>query len=194
MRAIRAARAVTCIALASALCVPAVAAQFDYFLKIDGVDGESTADKGHKNEIEILSWSWGASQPASAHHGGGMGAGKVSSRDFSVAPEPEAGKVSKVEAIGIKQTTAPSDGEAEITLKGQAAEAKKLPGRVRYGDITLKRGVTDESAATASGGVSVAAGDVDGDGAAEAKHKSVRWSISTATSRRRLGNRPQLDR
>jgi type VI secretion system secreted protein Hcp len=34
---------------------------FDTFLKIDGVDGESS-DAKHKGEIEILSFSWGVSQ------------------------------------------------------------------------------------------------------------------------------------
>ena len=34
---------------------------FDTFLKIDGVDGEST-DAKHKGEIEILSFHWGVSQ------------------------------------------------------------------------------------------------------------------------------------
>jgi len=34
---------------------------FDSFLKIDGVDGEST-DAKHKGEIEILSFSWGVAQ------------------------------------------------------------------------------------------------------------------------------------
>lgn len=37
---------------------PALAS--DMFLKMDGVKGESTV-KGHENEIEILSWSWGQS-------------------------------------------------------------------------------------------------------------------------------------
>ena len=54
----------------------------DYFLKIDGIDGESTDDK-HKGEIEIESFSWGATNNASAAHGGsGGGAGKVSVQDF----------------------------------------------------------------------------------------------------------------
>ena len=30
------------------------------FLKIEGIDGESDA-KGHKDEIDVLSWSWGES-------------------------------------------------------------------------------------------------------------------------------------
>ncbi len=53
----------------------------DYFLKIDGIQGESQ-DKTHKNEIEIESFSWGATQTGTASHGGGMGAGRVSVQDF----------------------------------------------------------------------------------------------------------------
>lgn len=53
----------------------------DYFLKIDGVDGEST-DKAHKGEIDVMSWSWGESNSGSSSAGGGGGAGKVSMQDF----------------------------------------------------------------------------------------------------------------
>lgn len=54
----------------------------DYFLKIDGIDGESTDDK-HKGEIEVLSYSWGESQTGTHGSGGGGGAGKVNMSDFS---------------------------------------------------------------------------------------------------------------
>ena len=53
----------------------------DYFLKIDGVEGESTDDK-HKNEIDVLSWSWGETNAGTHAGGGGGGAGKVSMQDF----------------------------------------------------------------------------------------------------------------
>jgi type VI secretion system secreted protein Hcp len=53
----------------------------DYFLKIAGIDGEST-NVAHKGEIDIESWSWGESQSGSAV-GGGAGAGKVTMNDFS---------------------------------------------------------------------------------------------------------------
>ena len=53
----------------------------DYFLKMDGIQGESQ-DKTHKNEIELESWSWGETQSGTASRGGGMGAGKVSMQDF----------------------------------------------------------------------------------------------------------------
>jgi type VI secretion system secreted protein Hcp len=39
---------------------------FDAFLKIDGIDGEST-DAKHKGEIEVLSFSWGTAQPGLAN-------------------------------------------------------------------------------------------------------------------------------
>src|SRR3989338_10520822 len=56
------------------------AAAVDYFLKIDGIDGEST-DPGHKGEIDVLSWSWGETN-AGIRAGGGGGAGKVNMQDF----------------------------------------------------------------------------------------------------------------
>lgn len=56
-------------------------AMADYFLKIDGIEGES-GDSKHKNEIEIESFSWGETQTGTASHGGGMGAGKIQMNDF----------------------------------------------------------------------------------------------------------------
>src|SRR5437667_11825940 len=53
----------------------------DYFLKIDGVKGESL-DSKHKEEIELESWSWGETQNGTMSYGGGGGAGKVSMQDF----------------------------------------------------------------------------------------------------------------
>jgi type VI secretion system secreted protein Hcp len=54
---------------------------FDMFLKIDGIPGEST-DIHHRDEIEVLSYTWGESQPAVAGSGGGAAAGKVAMQDF----------------------------------------------------------------------------------------------------------------
>jgi type VI secretion system secreted protein Hcp len=52
----------------------------DMFLKLDGVKGESKAD-GHKDEIDIHSFSWGMSQQGTFSGGGGGGAGKVNIND-----------------------------------------------------------------------------------------------------------------
>jgi type VI secretion system secreted protein Hcp len=49
---------------------------FDYFLRIDGIPGESP-DAKHKGEIAVQSFSWGETQSAPVGGGGGGGAGKV---------------------------------------------------------------------------------------------------------------------
>jgi type VI secretion system secreted protein Hcp len=54
----------------------------DMFLKLDGIKGEA-ADHKHKDEIDILSWSWGLSNTGSGHVGGGSGTGKVNVQDLS---------------------------------------------------------------------------------------------------------------
>src|SRR5438045_2749884 len=53
----------------------------DYFLKIDGIPGESQ-DAKHKDEIQLLSFSFGESQAGTMAFGGGGGAGKVQMQDF----------------------------------------------------------------------------------------------------------------
>ncbi len=54
----------------------------DMFFKIDGIEGESK-DASHTNEIDVLAWSWGMSQSATTHIGGGGGSGKVNVQDIS---------------------------------------------------------------------------------------------------------------
>jgi len=56
-------------------------AAVDYFLKIDGIEGESQ-DSKHKAEIDVDSWSWGETQTGTHTGGGGGGAGKVVMQDF----------------------------------------------------------------------------------------------------------------
>jgi type VI secretion system secreted protein Hcp len=53
----------------------------DYFLKIDGIEGESPDDK-HKKEIDVESWSWGEAQQGTMSHAQGGGSGKVAMQDF----------------------------------------------------------------------------------------------------------------
>jgi type VI secretion system secreted protein Hcp len=53
----------------------------DYFLKIDGIPGESQ-DAKHKGAIDLESFSWGETNSGSAGGGGGGGAGKVAMQDF----------------------------------------------------------------------------------------------------------------
>src|SRR3954462_10272134 len=54
----------------------------DMFMKIDEMKGESR-DTKHKEDIDVLAWSWGMSNSGSAHVGGGAGGGKVNVQDLS---------------------------------------------------------------------------------------------------------------
>lgn len=55
----------------------------DYFLKIAGIEGDST-DARHKGQIELESFGWGVAQSAApSGGGGGAGAGKPQFRDFA---------------------------------------------------------------------------------------------------------------
>ena len=57
----------------------------EMFLKLDGIPGEST-DANHRDEIEVLSYNWGESQPPTAGGAGGGGAGsRVAMQDFHFA-------------------------------------------------------------------------------------------------------------
>lgn len=56
---------------------------YDAFLKIEGVEGESTR-KGFEKQMAVLSFSWGASNPSTigVTGGGGGGKGSLSSLSF----------------------------------------------------------------------------------------------------------------
>ena len=62
--------------------VHAQGAAVDFFLKIDGIEGEATHD-AHPGEIEVLSWSWGVSNSSSALGSGG-GTGKANFQDLTI--------------------------------------------------------------------------------------------------------------
>src|SRR3954452_2835962 len=54
----------------------------DIFAKLGDIKGESLDDK-HKDEIEILSYSWGVTNAGSMGYGSGGGEGKASFHDLS---------------------------------------------------------------------------------------------------------------
>lgn len=53
----------------------------EFFAKIGDIKGESQDDK-HKDEIEIVRWSWGMSHDSSPLAGGGGASGKARFADF----------------------------------------------------------------------------------------------------------------
>lgn len=59
----------------------------DMFLKLEQKGGKpvkgEAQDEKHKDEIDILAWSWGASQSGTTHMGQGGGGGKANIQDIS---------------------------------------------------------------------------------------------------------------
>lgn len=95
----------------------ASAAAVDYFLKLEGVDGES-ADSKHKNWIDVESFSFGVSTSGS---GGGGGAGKASFSDFTIVKKiDKSSPVLLVESASGKHFT-----KAQLVVVKDGVEAMK---------------------------------------------------------------------
>jgi type VI secretion system secreted protein Hcp len=56
----------------------------DIFAKIGDIKGESL-DAKHKDEVEVLAWSWGVAQTGSMAHGSGGGTGKANFSDLTIS-------------------------------------------------------------------------------------------------------------
>lgn len=106
----------------------------DMFLALEGVKsgpikGESV-DKVHKDEIDVLAFSWGASQTGTMHVGGGGGGGKANFQDLSVTTyyEKSTNVLLKLCGTGehIKKgllTVRKAGGEAEEYIKFEIKDA-----------------------------------------------------------------------
>jgi type VI secretion system secreted protein Hcp len=99
---------------------------YDAFLKIEGITGESQKDK-HKGEIDISSFSWGASNPHNTATGTGSGAGKVALSDFSIVKSTDkssptlflnccTGKHFDKATVMIQKATGGNSGETYLEL------------------------------------------------------------------------------
>lgn len=82
-------------------------ANTDYYLKIDGIEGESD-DAKQKGSLQISNWSFGESNAGSSALGGGAGAGKVSMQDFhfNIAYGKHSTKLFEACATGAMSKTA----------------------------------------------------------------------------------------
>jgi type VI secretion system secreted protein Hcp len=93
-------------------------AAVDYFIKFDGIKGES-ADAKHKDEIDVESWSWGETHPGTASSGGGGGAGKVSMQDFHFVMRLNRASIGLMEACATGQHIKTATLSARKAGKGQ---------------------------------------------------------------------------
>jgi type VI secretion system secreted protein Hcp len=93
-------------------------AAVDYFIKFDGIKGEST-DAKHKDEIDVESWSWGETHATGAPPGGGGGAGKVSMQDFQFVMGLNRASVGLMKACAAGQHIKSATLSARKAGKGQ---------------------------------------------------------------------------
>jgi len=112
----------------------------DYFLKIEGVDGESS-DAKHKGEIDVESWSWGEAQTGAHSAGGGGGSGKVHMQDFHF--------VMKVNKASPKLMLACASGEhfksATLTVR-KAGKDQQEYLKIKLSDLLVSSYQTGGSA------------------------------------------------
>src|SRR5580765_1562934 len=106
-------------------------AQVDYFLKFDGIKGES-ADAKHKDEIDIEAWSWGETHASGPAGGGGGGGGKVQMQDFHFVMQLNKASVSLMKACATGQHI------KDATLSARKAGKEQLDYlTIKFSDVLI---------------------------------------------------------
>ena len=124
------------------------------FAKIGDIKGESL-DSKHKDEVEVLSWSWGVSNPGTIGRGTGGGTGKATFNDFNFIH-----KVDKASPFLLKAcATGKHIKEATITVR-KAGKGQLDYLIIKMSDIIIT-GVAPSGA---------------GDGAATAEHVALQFA------------------
>ena len=102
-------------------------AAFDYFLKLDGIPGESV-DAKHKGEIDVLSWSWGMQGRPSL--GGGAASGKATINDLKIVKRLDSASTALMLALRTN----------EPIQKAVLTQRKAGKGQLEYLKITIEQG------------------------------------------------------
>jgi hypothetical protein len=136
------------VAAALALSAAQAYSASDYLLEIKGVAGESDVS-GAPQTIEILSYSWGMSNPSTVG-AGSAGSGKVNVQDLSVVSnsKPASVQTARESASGMatgKQMAAPA-GTAAV------AQATAVGAPPKVGDVATVTVALRESPTKASTG------------------------------------------
>ena len=111
----------------------------DMFLKIDSVKGEAQ-DRIHKDEIDVLAWSWGGTQSGTMRTGGG---GRVSIQDLSLTKW-----VDKASLVLFRYlATGMQFSEAKLTVRKAGGDSP-----LEYLVVTLKDVIITSLSTGGSGG------------------------------------------
>lgn len=116
----------------------------DMFIELgDKIKGE-TQDKdfSSKNAVDVLAWSWGASQSGTTHMGSGGGSGKASFQDLSFTKFVD----SASPALLIHLAKGTHLDQAKLTCR------KAGEGQQRYIEMTLKEVIVSSVSTGGSGG------------------------------------------
>jgi type VI secretion system secreted protein Hcp len=136
-------------------------AAVDFFLKLDSIDGESLDDK-HKGEIELDSFSFGATQSGGFASGGGGGAGKVQFQDLHFVAKTSKASPNLLQACA----------NGKHIIKGMIVARKAGKGQQEFLKITLQDVLISSYSLNGDGIV----GPVDSSGMAFTK---VEYSVAT---------------
>jgi type VI secretion system secreted protein Hcp len=115
----------------------------DIFAKLGDIKGEST-DAKHTDEIEVLSFSWGVTNPAPSGSGDGAGAGKATFKDLSITHHIDKASPKLLEACA----TGTHLKDATITHR-KAGKGQQEYLIIKMNDVIIT-GVTHEGTTTAA--------------------------------------------
>jgi type VI protein secretion system component Hcp len=120
----------------------------DYFLKIDGIDGESSSAPN----VEVQSFSWGASNPSSVGSSG-MSAGKVNVQDLSITTASAPRDAASGQATGRRSatSTAAAVSAAPVVAEPKSGEMASFSVAVRESPTLSSTGGSSLARACASG-------------------------------------------
>jgi type VI protein secretion system component Hcp len=146
MRRTSASLTAAAVALAT-ISAPAGAGSTDYLLELGGVEGETQDDK-HKNQIEILSYSWGATRADALTDGllivRGVNAQPAAgaSKDMTLKGS-KIGENSTATAGGVRVAVGDVDGDGRAEASGQATGKRmhkplRLSAPLATGSVTMR--------------------------------------------------------
>jgi type VI secretion system secreted protein Hcp len=117
----------------------------DIFAKIGDIKGESLDDK-HKDEVEVLSYSWGVTNAGTTSGGGGGGAGRATFQDLSIVHKIDKASPQLLRACATGQHLK----EATITFR-KAGKAQQEFLVIKMNDVIIT-GVAHSDAHDSEGG------------------------------------------
>jgi type VI secretion system secreted protein Hcp len=127
----------------------------DIFAKLGDIKGESLDDK-HKDEIEVLSWSWGVVHPQTGGIGGGGGAGKATFHDLSFTHKIDRASPALMQACATGQHLK----DATITHR-KAGKGQQDYLVIKMNDLVITAVTTSDTENASTETVSLAFAKVD---------------------------------